>query len=352
MNATVWWSKFRSLSAARKTLRGGERALRRISAERRQTDAITRLEKSVTELADVVARKPRDYRLLERLTASVVSQLQTAKLVRETAPVVWLSWFLPGIAAKASKSVLRQYLESIGWAVGIALLIRFFLFEPFKIPTGSMIPTLQIGDHIFVSKSAYGIKIPFSDDYLVRWSAPVRGDIVVFPFPVKGHVDHGKDFIKRVIGLPGDTVRLQDNVLQVNGKPVDTVLRDESLDCGGTPGSRPCEKCVLQEESVGELTYLTQHCPPDTIQHPDWPRSLSFSPAKEFVVPEDRVFVMGDNRDNSADGRFWTANPLDQHTPQYSPDPTVQSVPIAALKGRAVLIWWARDKSRLFSIIH
>jgi signal peptidase I len=326
--------------------------LRRVSPELRQTDAITRLEKGVAELAAAVARKPRDHRLLERLTASVVTQLQTAKLVRETAPVVWLAWFLPGIAAKASKSVLRQYLESIGWAVGIALLIRFFLFEPFKIPTGSMIPTLQIGDHIFVSKSAYGIKIPFSDDYLVRWDNPVRGDIVVFPFPVKGHVDYGKDFIKRVIGLPGDTVRLQNSVLQVNGKPVETALQEGWKDCGGTPGSRPCEKCILQNETVGELTYLTQHCPPDALQHPEWPRSLPSSPAKEFVVPEGRVFVMGDNRDNSADGRFWTADPLDQFTPQYRPDPAVQSVPIAALKGRAVLIWWARDKSRLFSVIH
>ncbi len=352
MNATVWWSKFRSLSAARKTVRGGLRALRRLDGERRQTEGIARLEKGISELAEAAAKKPRDYRLLERLTASVVSQLQAAKLVRETAPLIWLAWFLPGIAAKASKSVLRQYLESIGWAVGIALLIRFFLFEPFKIPTGSMIPTLQIGDHIFVSKSAYGIKLPFSDDYLVRWDSPVRGDIVVFPFPVKGHVDYGKDFIKRVIGLPGDTISLENNVLRVNGEAIDTALKEKRQDCGGTPGSRPCEKCLLQEETIGELTYLTQHCPPDALQHPEWPRSLPSSPATEFVVPEGRVFVMGDNRDNSADGRFWTADPLDQFTPQYRPDPAVQSVPIAALKGRAVLIWWAHDKSRLFSAIH
>ncbi len=325
--------------------------MRRVDDARRSSDAMKRLEKTVADLEATVAKKPRDYRSLERLTAGVVTQLQTAKLYRETAPVVWLAWFLPGIAAKASKSVLRQYLESIGWAVGIALLIRFFLFEPFKIPTGSMIPTLQIGDHIFVSKSAYGIKIPFSDDYLVRWEDPVRGDIVVFPFPVKGHVDYGKDFIKRVIGLPGDTVRLQDNILLVNDEPVETVIQDGRPDCGGTPGSRPCEKCVLQEESVGELTYLTQHCPPDALQHPEWPRTLPSSPPQDFVVPDGRVFVMGDNRDNSADGRFWTADPLDQFTPQYRPDPDVQSVPIAALKGRAVLIWWAQDKSRLFSVI-
>ena len=351
MNVTVWWSKLRSLSAARKTVRGGLRALRRVEEPRRSSETMVRLEKTVGELAAATSAAPRDYRLMERLTAGVVTQLQTAKLIRETAPVIWLSWFLPGIAAKASKSVLRQYLESIGWAVGIALLIRFFLFEPFKIPTGSMIPTLQIGDHIFVAKSAYGIKIPFVDDYLVRWSEPVRGDIVVFPFPVMGHPDHGKDFIKRVIGLPGDSIRLQDNVLLVNGEQVATMPREGMLDCGGTPGSRPCDQCILQEETAGELTYLTQHCPPDTLQHSQWPRSLPSSPPSEFVVPEGRVFVMGDNRDNSADGRFWTNDPLDQFTPQYRPDPDVQSVTIAALKGRAVLIWWAQDKSRLFSVI-
>ena len=326
--------------------------MRRVEGERRATEPMKRLEKTVGDLGGALAHRPRDYRHLERLTASVVAQLQTAQLIRETAPVVWLAWFLPGIAAKASKSVLRQYLESIGWAVGIALLIRFFLFEPFKIPTGSMIPTLQIGDHIFVSKSAYGIKIPFANDYLVRWGEPVRGDIVVFPFPVQGHVDHGKDFIKRVIGLPGDTIRLQDNVLLINGERVETTSQQGRSDCGGTPGSRPCEDCVLQEESLANHTYYTQHCPPNALQHSEWPRSLPSSQPAEFVVPEGRVFVMGDNRDNSADGRFWTADPLDQFTPQYRPDPKIQSVPIAALKGRAVLIWWAQDKSRLFSIIN
>jgi signal peptidase I len=351
MRATAWWSKFRVLSAARKTARGARRALSRLPAERTGQEAEARLEKTTRELEEALQATPRDPRLLEKLTARTVTLLQTAGLYRETAPVTWLAWLLPGIATKATKSVFRQYAESIGWAVGIALLIRFFVFEPFKIPTGSMIPTLQIGDHIFVSKSVYGIKLPFADDYLVRWGEPQRGDIVVFPFPVKGHADYGKDFIKRVIGLPGDRVRLSNNVLYINDEPVETTLQEGLGDCGGNSMSRPCDRCLLQQEVMGEHAFITQHCPPNTIQHPDWPRSLAMDEAMEFVVPEGRVFVMGDNRDNSADGRFWTPDPVDQFTPQYRPDPDVQTVPLGILKGRAVLIWWAEDKSRLFSMI-
>jgi signal peptidase I len=247
------------------------------------------------------------------------------------------------------KSVIRQYAESIGWAVGIALLIRIFLFEPFKIPTGSMIPTLQIGDHIFVSKSAYGIKLPFASDYLYRWDEPKRGDIVVFPFPVKGHQDYGKDFIKRIVGLPGDRVRLTDNTLYINDQPVETSVLPGERDCSGSE-RRPCSKCTLQRETLGEHSFITQYCAPRGV-NPEWPR-LGMSPEPPvFRIPEGHVFVMGDNRDNSSDGRFWTADPLDQYTPQFAPDSKVQTVPIALLRGRAVVIWWADDKSRLFSLV-
>lgn len=351
MKAIAWWTKYRTLSAARKTVRGARRALARVDDARQDGDPIKRLTKSVDDLWSAMGKANVDVSRVEKLTASVVTQLQVAKLQRETALVPALSWLLPGVAAKASKSVFRQYVESIGWAVGIALLIRFFLFEPFKIPTGSMIPTLQIGDHIFVSKSAYGIKLPLVDGYLVRWGEPARGDIVVFPFPVKGHADHGKDFIKRVIGLPGDRVELRENTLYVNGEAIATALKEGRADCGGTPGSRPCDKCIQQSESLSDHNYVTQHCPPDSLQHANWPRALPSSLPDEFIVPEGRVFVMGDNRDNSADGRFWTSDPLDQFTPQYRPDNQVQTVPIDSLKGRAVLIWWAQDKSRLFSTV-
>ncbi len=252
---------------------------------------------------------------------------------------------------KKPKGTFRQYAESIAWAVGVALLIRSFLFEPFQIPTGSMIPTLQIGDHIFVSKSAYGIKLPFTSDYLVRWSLPDRGDIVVFPFPVKGHHDYGKDFIKRVVGLPGDRVRLEGNRLLINGEAVATIRQPGLHDCGGNSENRPCSQCVQQKEEMGSHEFTTQHCPEGEFQYGEWPRTLPGMDPQEFVVPEDRVFVMGDNRDNSADGRFWTRDVTDQFTPQFRPNPDIQTVPVGLLKGRAVLVWWAEDKSRLFSVV-
>ena len=351
MKQTGWWFTYRARNAARKVLRGTRRALSRVPADQSEVEAVVRLRRAADELAQSLNNKPADAHQLEKLTIKTVTLIPKADLARETALVPALSWFLPGVAEQASKSVIRQYTESIGWAVGIALLIRFFLFEPFKIPTGSMIPTLQIGDHIFVSKSAFGIKLPFMDDYLVRWDSPRHGDIVVFPFPVQGHVDHGKDFIKRVIGLPGDEIMLHDNVLYINGEPVPTEVQDKMQDCGGNPASRPCNQCVLQQEKRDGHTYLTQHCPSNSMTHPDWPRALPSSTPAKFIVPDDSIFVMGDNRDNSADGRFWTADAMDQFTPQYRPDPTIQSVPLRILKGRAVVIWWAEDKSRIFSLV-
>jgi len=331
MKKTNWWFKYKTVGNARAMLKEGRKAINK-APEGTGEEALTRVRRTVDELDARLKEEKRDHSKLERLTARLAVQLNEAGLRKE-------------------KGIIRQYAESIGWAVAIALLIRFFLFEPFKIPTGSMIPTLQIGDHIFVSKSVYGIKLPLSSSYLVRWGTPERGDIVVFPFPIEGHPDYGKDFIKRVIGLPGDRIQLRSNVLHVNGEPIETAVLQGLHECGGGLTSRPCTRCVMQDEVLGEHQYVTQHCPPNAIQHPDWPRALPSSEPREFKVPEGSVFVMGDNRDNSADGRFWTKNQEDQFTPQYHPNPEVQTVPIRLLKGRAVVIWWAQDKSRLFSMI-
>jgi signal peptidase I len=167
------------------------------------------------------------------------------------------------VAAKKSK--FREYAEAIIVAVVIALFIRTFIVQAFKIPSGSMKPTLQIGDHILVNKFIYGIKIPLFRNTLIPVSDPKREDIVVFIYPQ----DRSKDFIKRVIGVAGDTIEMKDKKLFVNGKPY--------------------------QDPYG--VYLEDLIIPGSIQPRD-----NFGP---ITVPEKSIFVMGDNRDHSLDSRFW-----------------------------------------------
>src|SRR4026209_2212625 len=116
-----------------------------------------------------------------------------------------------------TKSTFREYAEAIGMALLLALFIRTFIVQAFKIPSGSMIPTLQIGDHILVNKLSYGVRVPFLEHYLVSFGTPQRGDVIVFIFPE----DRSKDFIKRVIGVAGDTVEVRAKRVFINGKPID-----------------------------------------------------------------------------------------------------------------------------------
>ena len=118
--------------------------------------------------------------------------------------------------AFARKSTIREYSESIGIAVAIALLLRAFVVEAFQIPSGSMIPTLEVGDHIFVAKFSYGLGIPFTNTKVFEVALPKRGDVIVFKFPL----DPSTDYIKRVVGLPGDRIELRQNELFINGRPV------------------------------------------------------------------------------------------------------------------------------------
>jgi len=166
---------------------------------------------------------------------------------------------------KAQKSKLTEYIEAIVVAVIIALFIRTFIVQAFKIPSGSMKPTLQIGDHILVNKFIYGIKLPFLRNTLIPVGDPKREDIVVFIYPQ----DRSKDFIKRVIGVAGDTVEMRDKKLFINGKPY--------------------------QDPYGN--YLDSTIIPGALQPRD-----NFGP---ITVPQGSIFVMGDNRDFSLDSRFW-----------------------------------------------
>ena len=160
------------------------------------------------------------------------------------------------------QTMLKEYAEALIVALILAFFIRSFVVQAFKIPSGSMLQTLQIGDHLLVSKFAYGVKIPFTNTMILERQGPERGDIIVFEFPE----DPSKDFIKRVIGVPGDVVEIRDKKLFLNG--------------------------VEQQES-----YI-QHVDASTSV----PRRDNLGPV---MVPEDKYFVMGDNRDESYDSRFW-----------------------------------------------
>ncbi len=196
------------------------------------------------------------------------------------------------------KSIYGEYAEAIIIAIILAFTIRVFVVQAFKIPSGSMIPSLLIGDHILVSKMAYGLQLPqdcqfqisfppitcYSSKLLMEFDPPQRGDIIVFRYPE----DENKDFIKRVIGLPGDTIQIRNKVLYINDK----ALKDKGY---------------------------TQHTDPGIIDGRINPRD-NYGPK---TVPLDSYFVMGDNRDQSLDGRFWGY------------------VRTHKIKGRAFLVYWS-----------
>jgi signal peptidase I len=213
----------------------------------------------------------------------------------------------------ARKSTLREYSESIGVAVAIALLLRAFVVEAFQIPSGSMIPTLEVGDHIFVSKFAYGLTVPFTNKKIVDLGKPKRGDIIVFKFPL----DESTDYIKRVVGLPGDALEMREGDLYVNGHPVprERVPRPYHY-----TDSSPQERGAQDHEGDLWLENLdgTKH---ETLQNHEG-GSRDF---KRIVVPAGSVFVMGDNRDNSSDSRVWGFVNRD------------------LIKGKALIVWWSRD---------
>jgi signal peptidase I len=218
--------------------------------------------------------------------------------------------------AFARKSAGRQYAESIGLALGVALLLRAFVVEAFQIPTGSMIPTLEVGDHIFVSKFSYAIGIPFTNIKLAELGKPKRGDIIVFKYPP----DQSMDFIKRVVGLPGETIEMHHNELFIDGRPMPREFQPNP--CTTKDGDneidelvRPCE--VWSENLDGKLHQ--------THQFTNRTDASDFPPRK---IPDGQYFAMGDNRDNSRDSRVWGYVPYD------------------LIKGRALIVWWSRDPSR------
>ncbi len=166
---------------------------------------------------------------------------------------------------KSKKRLLWEYAEAIITALILALIIRAFVVQAFKIPSGSMIPTLLIGDHLLVNKFLYGTKIPFTDKKILVFRKPEKGDIIVFKYPENPK----KDFIKRVIATEGDVIEERDKIIYINGKAANEPYAYHSDKYVRTAGNNP-------RDSFGPL-----------------------------IVPNDKLFVMGDNRDQSYDSRYW-----------------------------------------------
>ena len=309
---------------------------------------------------------------LETITRDVEDGLadKDLKKVRHNLPL--LDALCDELIKRAPKSTTRDYFESIGAAVLIALALRAFVIEAFKIPSSSMYPTLEIGDHIFVNKFIYGVRIPWTNTKLFQLRGPKRGEVIVFMQPCMPD----KDYIKRVVATAGDTVEVRCNVLYVNGAAVPSKLVDNHLcpydDYDESADHWYPKACSEYEETVDGKVYETyqdekrpardQQLAAGTLDHGDGhdfplhdrpivPPSCATSPGDpesmaapnqlpgkvvetktvdkasvceqqlHYIVPEGHIFAMGDNRSNSNDSRYWG------------------SVPIENIKGKALFIW-------------
>ena len=181
-----------------------------------------------------------------------------------------------------------EFMASLAAVLGIVLILRTFIFEPFQIPSKSMVPTLRVGDFILVSKSAYGLRLPVIRSKIVDLGFPERGDVVVF-FPP--HEE--RYFIKRLIGLPGDEVRVVAGVVYINGEKMPQAALDETPDDD--------RSVIMREQLKGTSHQIQKRLSPTRL-------SLNFT----AVVPEGHYFMMGDNRDNSSDSRVWGPVPADR----------------------------------------
>jgi signal peptidase I len=340
------------------------------------------LDQRVRREAETLAREARGALLHKRNLRGKAGSLESAvreidkalaakdyQRVRQGLPV--LDALVDELIKRPSKSTTRDYVESIGAAILIALALRAMVLEAFKIPSSSMYPTLEINDHIFVNKFIYGVHIPFTTTKVVEWRKPKRGEVIVFLQPCTPD----RDYIKRVVATAGQSVEVRCNVVYVDGKAVPSRLLLQGDGCSyldQTEGSDTWypKECSEYAETVDGHEYLTYHDPDrpqrdklaevgalSTADSKDFPRldgprqppscatqydgessSVTSSqlpgkivevkqgvgvcePQLHYVVPEGHVFVMGDNRSNSNDSRYWG------------------SVPIENIRGKALFIW-------------
>ncbi|WP_075792283.1 signal peptidase I [Massilia putida] len=241
-----------------------------------------------------------------------------------------------GNRAVLEASILRQptwveYSGSFFPVIALVFVMRSFLFEPFKIPSSSMVPTLLVGDLILVNKFDYGIRLPVINKKIIQVGDPQRGDVMVFKYPK----DPSQDYIKRVIGVPGDKITYENKRLTINGRPVEYQPMDDYLDD---------ERPVYHKQFLEKLPNV-----PHRILNMDGARTINLSAVEEFphhenctysydgftcIVPEGNYFMMGDNRDNSADSRYWG----------FVPDKNIV--------GKAVFVWMNFSNLKRIGGIH
>ncbi len=241
---------------------------------------------------DAFVYAPRRREALERATGSAGGELDEETIDRIV-----------------KEPLLVEYSRSFFPIILVVLLLRSFVVEPFRIPSASMMPTLRVGDFILVNKYAYGVRLPLLGTEILEVGEPRRGDVVVFRFPQ----DPSVDYIKRVVGLPGDRIGYFNKVLYINGEPARQT--DLGLYTGVGTGLSLSGASLRLEQLDG-------------VQHQILIQNRRRLGEGEYVVPEGHYFVMGDNRDNSNDSRFWG------------------TVPEENLVGRAFMIWMNWDSAK------
>ena len=242
-----------------------------------------------------------DFLLIKRSRTEAVENYKRTQVGRKSKDEIENT-----LAELSKEPFIIEYAKSFFPVLFLVLVLRSFLIEPFQIPTGSMIPTLNVGDFILVNKYAYGIRLPVIGTKIISVDDPERGEVMVFIPP-----HENKYYIKRVIGLPGDTVRYENKTLFINGEEIQKEYIENitvSTSIGGLAGT-------LSSETLGSVVHPTQHI--DAAGG----RRLRTT----WVVPNGHYFMMGDNRDNSADSREW--GPVSEEN----------------IVGKAIAVWMHKD---------